>query len=57
MSETMPVDAAEIAELRRMKAAMPEQNPSQMSVIQSMGEVIVYKIACSRSGAGTKAVW
>jgi hypothetical protein len=51
----MPVDAAEIAEPRWMKAAMPEQNPSEMSVLQSM--VIVYMIACSRSGAGTKAVW
>jgi len=40
-----------------MKAAMPGQNPSEMSVLQSMGDVVVYMIACSRSGAGTKAVW
>jgi hypothetical protein len=47
----MPVDAAEIAELRRMKAAMsPEEfyDLGECSVLQSTEEVIGYMIAEAR---------
>jgi hypothetical protein len=50
----MPVDAAEIAELRRMKAAMPEQNLSEMSVLQSMGQMIGYMSPARDRGLGRK---
>jgi hypothetical protein len=45
---TMPVDAAEIAELRRMKAAEPDLDLGDFTVLQTLEETVGYLIACSR---------
>jgi hypothetical protein len=45
---TMSVNAAEIAELRRMKAAEPDLDLGEFTVLQTIEEIVGYLIACSR---------
>lgn len=44
----MPVEAAEIAELRRMRAAEPDLDLGEFTVLQTIEEIVGYLIACSR---------
>jgi hypothetical protein len=44
----MPVSAAEIDELRRMKAAEPNLDLSDFAALKSIEETVGYLIACSR---------
>lgn len=51
----MPVSAADIAELRRMKAAEPSQSLGEFAVMKSTEEVVGYLIACSREIGSNEA--
>jgi hypothetical protein len=44
----MSVDAADIAELRRMKAAEPALDLGDFIMLESIEEIVGYLVACSR---------
>jgi hypothetical protein len=46
---TMPVSAADMAELRRLEATLPESDTGDLAALQSTEEVLGYVIAVSRA--------